>query len=168
MPCLPKIWFDILTPKQVMFFRRAIGLLRQSGHQVLCTSRKYRDAVELAKIKQLDLELVGSHGGADRYEKLRQSASRTYELAETVRRFGPDVAVAFASPEGARVAFGLGIKHIEFNDSPHAEAVARLTVPFTSKLLCPRRAGRSTRTYDRDNHTGWTVQERRRRTQGSG
>jgi predicted glycosyltransferase len=126
-----------------MFFRRAVSLLRQSGHQVLCTSRKYREAVELAKIKQLDLELVGSHGGADRYEKLRQSASRTYELAETVRRFAPDVAVAFASPEGARVAFGLGVKHIEFNDSPHAEAVARLTVPLTSKLLCPRVIPRS-------------------------
>lgn len=134
--CL-KIWFDILTPKQVMFFRRAISVLRSSGHDVLCTSRHYREAVELAKIKKLDLTIVGSHGGADRYEKLRQSASRTHELAEVVKRFSPDAAVTFSSPEGARVAFGLGIKHIGFNDSPHAEAVARLTVPLMSRLLCP-------------------------------
>lgn len=132
-----KIWFDILTPKQVMFFRRAASLLRSSGHDVLCTSRQYREAVELARIKKLDLVLVGSHGGADRYDKLRQSAGRTYELAEVVRRFGPDVAVTFSSPEGARVAYGLGIKHVGFNDSPHAEAVARLTIPLTSRLLCP-------------------------------
>ena len=134
--CL-KIWFDILTPKQVMFFRRAATLLRNSGHDVLCTSRQYREAVELAKIKKLDLTLVGSHGGADRYEKLRQSASRTHELAEVVERFSPDAAVTFSSPEGARVAYGLGIRHIGFNDSPHAEAVARLTVPLMSRLLCP-------------------------------
>jgi uncharacterized protein len=132
-----RIWFDILTPKQVMFFKRAVDLLRQSGHEVLCTSRKYREAVELAKIKGLDLAIVGSHGGADRYEKLRQSANRTFELAEVVKRFGAEAGVTFASPEGARVAFGLGIKHLSFNDSPHAEAVARITVPLASKLLCP-------------------------------
>jgi predicted glycosyltransferase len=120
-----------------MFFRRAATLLRSSGHDVLCTSRQYREAVELARIKKLDLVIVGSHGGADRYDKLRQSASRTYELAEVVKRFGPDVAVTFSSPEGSRVAYGLGIRHVGFNDSPHAEAVARLTVPLTSRLLCP-------------------------------
>lgn len=134
--CL-KIWFDILTPKQVMFFRRAVTLLRSSGHDVLCTSRHYREAVELARIKKLDLTVVGSHGGSDRYDKLLQSASRTYELAEIVKRFEPGAAINFSSPEGARVAFGLGIKYIGFNDSPHAEAVARLTIPLMSKLLCP-------------------------------
>jgi predicted glycosyltransferase len=61
----------------------------------------------------------------------------TYELAEVVKQFGPDVAVTFSSPEGSRVAFGLGIRHIGFNDSPHAEAVAKLTIPLTSKLYCP-------------------------------
>jgi uncharacterized protein len=132
-----KIWFDILTPKQVMFFRRTVNLLRNSGQEVLCTSRKYREAVELARIKKLDLRVVGSHGGADRYDKLRESASRTYELAEVVKRSEPDIAVTFSSPEGSRVAFGLGIKHIGFNDSPHAEAVARLTIPLTNKLYCP-------------------------------
>jgi len=120
-----------------MFFRRAAILLRQSGHDVLCTSRKYREAVELAKIRQLDLAIVGSHGGADRYNKLRESARRIYELAEVVRHFEPDVALTFSSPEGARVAYGLGIRHIGFNDSPHAEAVARLTVPLMSRLFTP-------------------------------
>ncbi len=120
-----------------MFFKRATTLLRNSGHDVLCTSRQYREAVELAKIKKLDLTVIGSHGGADRYDKLRQSASRTHALAEVVKRFSPDAAVTFSSPEGARVAYGLGIRHIGFIDSPHAEAVARLTVPLMSRLLCP-------------------------------
>jgi len=91
----------------------------------------------LANLKQLDLTIVGSHGGADRYDKLRESASRTLNLAKIVRHFEPDVALTFSSPEGARVAFGLAIKHIGFNDSPHAQAVASLTIPLVSKLLCP-------------------------------
>lgn len=132
-----KIWFDILTPKQVMFFKRAVSLLRESGHQVLCTTRYYREAVELGKIRKLDLTIVGSHGGADRYDKLRLSAGRTFDLANVVNQFGPDVALTFSSPEGARVAYGLGIKQFAFNDSPHSEPVARLTIPLVTKLFCP-------------------------------
>src|SRR5919199_2161680 len=120
-----------------MFFKHAITLLRNSGHEIICTSREYREAVELARIKQLDITIVGSHGGADKYDKLRESANRTYKLAEVIKRSEPDVAVSFSSPEGSRVAFGLGIRHIGFNDSPHADAVAKLTIPLTTKLYCP-------------------------------
>jgi predicted glycosyltransferase len=120
-----------------MFFKRAVGLFRQSGHQVLCTTRYYREAVELGKIKKLDLTIVGSHGGADRYDKLRLSASRTFDLAHIVNQFAPDLALTFSSPEGARVAYGLGIRQFAFNDSPHSEPVARLTVPLVTKLYCP-------------------------------
>ena len=136
MSCL-KVWFDILTPKQVMFFGRAVEKLRHAGHEVLCTSRQYREAVELARIKRLNLTLVGSHGGADRYDKLRAGTNRTFELAEVVNRFEPDIAMTFSSPEGARVAYGLGIQHFAFNDSPHSEAVARLTIPLANKVFCP-------------------------------
>ncbi len=132
-----KIWFDILTPKQIMFFSPAISFLREKGHEVLCTSREYREAVMLAKLKGLSIEIVGRHGGANKHEKLIASAARTLELADTIVKFSPDVAVTFSSPEGARVAFGLGIRHVGFNDSPHSKLVARLTVPLTSKLLCP-------------------------------
>ena len=117
-----------------MFFKRAVVLLCNSGHEVLCTSRRYREATELARIKKLDLTVVGKHGGADRYDKLRESAMRSYELVEVVKRFGPNMAITFSSPEGSRVAFGLGISHIGFNDSPHAEAVAKLTIPLMKKL----------------------------------
>ncbi|HEX6562071.1 MAG TPA: DUF354 domain-containing protein [Nitrososphaera sp.] len=132
-----RIWFDILTPKQVMFFKDAVASLREKGHEVLCTSRDYREAVELARIKGLDLKLVGRHGGPERYGKLAASAERIGALADAVSGFSPDAAVTFSSPEGARVAYGLGVRHIGFNDSPHAEAVARLTVPLMSRLLCP-------------------------------
>jgi predicted glycosyltransferase len=132
-----RIWFDVLTPKQVMFFKPAVEQLQKNGEEVLCTSRKYREAVELAKIKQLDIKIIGSHGGADRYEKLRQSAKRAYELADAIKQFAPDIAITFSSPEAARVAFGLGIRHIGFSDSPHAKAVSKLTVPLMTHLFCP-------------------------------
>lgn len=132
-----RIWFDVLTPKQVIFFGRAVSSLRKGGHDVVCTSRDYREPVELARMKGLELKIVGRHGGSERYGKLAASAERVRALADVVNGFSPDVAVTFSSPEGARVAFGLGIRHVGFNDSPHATAVARLTVPLMSRLLCP-------------------------------
>jgi len=47
------------------------------------------------------------------------------------------VAISFSSPEAARVAFGLGIPHYCVSDSPHAEAVCRLTIPLSEKLFTP-------------------------------
>jgi predicted glycosyltransferase len=132
-----RVWFDILTPKQVMFFKPAIDLFNEAGHESLCTSREYREVVELSKIKRLHLKIVGRHGGAGKYEKLCESANRIFELAHLVKQFEPDVAISFSSPEAARVAFGLGVSHIGFNDSPHAEAVARLTIPLIDHLFSP-------------------------------
>jgi predicted glycosyltransferase len=132
-----KVWLDILTPKQVMFFKPLVDSLMIDGHDVLSTSRDYREAIELARIRNLELEVVGKHGGEGRYDKLRASASRVFELAEVVQAFEPDLAITFSSPEGARVSFGLGIKHYCFSDSPHAIAVSKLTAPLTDLLFCP-------------------------------
>lgn len=120
-----------------MFFKPAIDLLHQSGHQILCTSREYREAIELAKMKQIDMKVVGKHAGAEKYEKLRESANRIFMLTDIIKGFEPHIAITFSSPEGSRVAFGLGIRNIGFNDSPHAEAVAKLTAPLMDILLCP-------------------------------
>lgn len=120
-----------------MFFNPAIDMLKEQGHELLCTSREYREANELAQLKQIDLKVVGRHGGAEKGQKLWQSASRMLKLTELIGTFKPDVAVSFSSPEACRVAFGLGIKSIGFNDSPHADAVAKLSVPLLDLLLCP-------------------------------
>jgi predicted glycosyltransferase len=132
-----KIWFDILTPKQIMFFKPAIDILKRQNIDILCTSRKYREANELSKLKGLDLLLVGSHGGANLYNKLYQSTNRIIELSKIINKFSPDLVISFSSPEASRVSFGLGINHLGFNDSPHAEAVARLTIPLITKLFSP-------------------------------
>jgi predicted glycosyltransferase len=132
-----KIWFDILTPKQIMFFSPAIDILKRQNIDILCTSRKYREANELSKLKGLDLLLVGSHGGANLYNKLYQSTNRIIELSKIINNFSPDLVISFSSPEASRVSFGLGITHLGFNDSPHAEAVARLTIPLITKLFSP-------------------------------
>ena len=132
-----KVWVDVLTPKQVLFFKPLVDELSKRGHDVLATGRDYRELVGLSKLVNFDLKFVGRHGGPSLYEKLRISSERILTCAELVKSWMPDVAVSFSSPECARVAFGLGIKHVCVNDSPHAEKVARLTLPLSHTLFTP-------------------------------
>lgn len=109
----------------------------QKSNQILCTSRKYREVVELAKIRGINLVFIGKHGGDDRFGKLNASILRMNGLASRIRKFAPNLTVSFCSPEAARISYGLGIKHVAFCDSPHAEAVMRLSIPLVQKLLIP-------------------------------
>ena len=131
-----KIWIDILTPKQLLFSEPIIEKLGQK-HDILCTSREYNEVTKLAKIRHFDLIFVGKHGGGDKKSKLKASIERIEKLSKKIKNFEPDVVISFGSPEAARISFGLGIKHIMFCDSPHANAVMRLTLPLIQKLLIP-------------------------------
>jgi predicted glycosyltransferase len=133
-----KVAIDILTPKQCMFFSKLSANLENRGHKVIKTTRKYREVNQLLEMKGMEAKIVGEHGGVDLAEKLKASVKRILELTNVLDEFKPDVAVSFSSPEMARTAFGLGIPHVCVNDSPHAEAVAKLTVPLSAKLLTPK------------------------------
>ena len=131
-----KIWIDILTPKQLLFSESIVEKLGEK-HDLLCTSRNYEEVSKLAKIRDFDLVFLGKHGGGDKETKLKASIDRMDKLSEKIKTFSPDIVISFCSPEAARISFGLGIKHIAFCDSPHANAVMRLTLPIIQKLLIP-------------------------------
>ncbi len=109
----------------------------QKNNKLFCTSRNYREVVELAKIRGINLVFVGKHGGSDKIGKLNASLTRMHRLLSIVKKFNPELTVSFCSPEASRISYGLGVKHIAFCDSPHAEAVMRLSLPIIQRLLIP-------------------------------
>jgi len=131
-----KIWIDILTPKQLLFSEQIIKKLGKN-HELLCTSRAYTEVTKLARIRNFELVFVGKHGGGDKKAKLEASIARMEKLFGKIKAFSPDLTISFCSPEAARISFGLGIRHVAFCDSPHADAVMRLTLPLIQKLLIP-------------------------------
>ena len=131
-----KIWIDILTPKQLLFSEPIIEKLGKKN-RILCTSRDYEEVSKLAKIRNFNLIFIGKHGGGNKNSKLKAGIERMEKLAKKIESFSPDLVISFCSPEAARISFGLGIKHIAFCDSPHAEAVMKLTLPLIQKLLTP-------------------------------
>jgi predicted glycosyltransferase len=131
------IWLDILTPKQVHFLGELGRRLEERGHSVFRTIRDYKEVNELVRLKNMNALSVGKHGGASLNGKLVASANRIQRLAKIISKLQPDLSIAFASPEAARTAFGLGIPHYTVNDSPHSTSVARLTIPLSVKLFSP-------------------------------
>jgi predicted glycosyltransferase len=127
----------MLTPKQILFFTPLIQHLEQQGHKVIATSRRYREVNLISVKKGLDLKFAGRHGGASLQEKIKASCERISELTDLVGDIDLDCAVSFSSPECARTAFGLGVKHVCVSDSPHAEKVCRLSIPLSDLLLTP-------------------------------
>jgi len=132
-----KVWIDILTPKQANFSAELQRRLNGRAFKTLLTTREYREVNELLQLRGVKALAVGRHGGGQLKDKLEQSAERIIGLTKIVDDAKPDLAISFSSPEAARVAFGLGIPHYTVCDSPHAEAVCRLTIPLSQKLFTP-------------------------------
>jgi predicted glycosyltransferase len=133
-----RIWIDVLTPKQANLFSVLVSRLRAEGHEAFLTTRHYREVEQLLHIRGTKATVIGRHGGADLPTKLAESSKRITELAEFVNHRTPDIAISHCSPEAARVAYGLRIPHYAICDSPHAEAVCRLTLPLSRKLFTPK------------------------------
>ena len=131
-----KIWLDILAPKEITFSEPIIERLGKK-HEIFCTARRYGEVTRMAKIRNFKVKIVGKHGGKSKSGKLDASISRMAKLSKIIQKFSPDLVMSYNSPEAARIAYGLGIKHISFCDFAHAKAQNSLTVPFLYKLFVP-------------------------------
>lgn len=132
-----RVWIDLLTPKQILFFDPLIKTLKRAGADVLATSRHYREVEQLAELKGLELIFVGEWGGREPVSQFQASLSRMQQLLPYVRDFQPEAAVSVASADCARISFALRIKHVAVNDSPHSVVAARLSIPLSHHLFTP-------------------------------
>jgi predicted glycosyltransferase len=132
-----KVWIDVLTPKQANYFAELEKRLNVKGFKTVLTTRDYREVNEVLKLRNAKAIQVGRHGGGKLDEKLLESSKRVVALTKLIQEQEPDVAISFSSPEAARVAFGLKVPHYCISDSPHAEAVCKLSIPLSEKLFAP-------------------------------
>jgi predicted glycosyltransferase len=132
-----KIWFDIVTPKQVLFFQPVIEGLRKEKHEVLVTSRRYREVEQLASLVGLELIFIGTRGGKEPLEQFELSLERMRQLLPEIVKFSPELSVSVASADCARISFGLRVRHVAVNDSPHSSVAGKLSLPLSYHLLTP-------------------------------
>lgn len=142
-------WFDIVAPKDVLFFRKIIDELESRGEKVLITAREaegYSEVVELLRLYNIPFINLGAFGGGQLKDKLKASIERQKELMEFIADHDISRLVCLCSVDANRIAFGLGINIINFYDIPlsdyqenfkRALPQARLTLPLSSKVIKP-------------------------------
>lgn len=143
------IWFDLVTPKSVLFFIPIIKEIEKRGRKVLITAREgngYSEVVELLRLYNMEFINRGEFGGACLKDKLHASIERQKALMEFVTIYDIDRLVCLCSVDANRVAFGLGIPVINFYDIPLSDyktnfkkalPQARLTLPLSNKVFKP-------------------------------
>lgn len=143
------IWFDLVTPKSVLFFIPIIKHIEKRGRKTLITAREgqgYSEVVELLKLHNIAFINRGEFGGACLKDKLHASIERQKALMEFVSIYNINRLVSLCSVDANRVAFGLGIPVINFYDIPlsdHKENFkkalpqARLTLPLSNRVIKP-------------------------------
>ncbi|HXW37100.1 MAG TPA: DUF354 domain-containing protein, partial [Nitrososphaerales archaeon] len=107
------------------------------GCEVYATSRHYRETDILARAQGLRLRFVGRRGGKDLAEQLTEATRRQEELIPLINSFEPDVSISAGSAVCARISFGLRVRHVTINDSPHSAVADRLSLPLSHRLFCP-------------------------------
>ena len=135
---MPKIWVDLSTPKQVMFFSSLFKILRDKGFDLLITSREYYELTQMLEKFKIDAQIIGKHGGKTLKGKLIASLDRAKELVELGDQEKPDLLITLTSDVAIRVAFGLGIPRIISSDTPWAFAVNKLSIPYANKFVAPK------------------------------
>jgi len=130
------IWFDALTPKQLLIAASLREYLSAKGYEVLITARRY-DAIEgLARALGIEAVLVGGYGG-DLFGKLREEVARISRLLEILepRLSRLAAGVSYPNPAEARIVYGLGKPLVILSDTPHSVHAHRLSVPLASYLV---------------------------------
>lgn len=132
-----KIWLEALTGKQSLLVHYIANKLESKGHEVLITTRPYSIDRSNSNLDRLgrDYTSIGKYGGALLKNKLIAGAKRIIDLTSLIDEQKPDLLISFPSPDAFRIAFGLGIKSIQINDSPHSIAPAKLTISLSNALV---------------------------------
>ena len=82
------IWFDLITPKDVMFFKNIIKTLEIRNKEVFVTAREgagYTELVELLRLHDIAFHTIGEFGGGKLEDKLKASIDRQFALMDFIR-----------------------------------------------------------------------------------
>ena len=130
-----KIWYDACTGKHVRYGAAITKRLSEKGHEIIFTTREHPDAVPLAEFLSLKFKIVGKYNPASNFTRLYESLMRQLEFCEMFEEKPPDIAVSHGSVDLCRVAFGLNVPIVSTFDSPHADAVNKLTLPLVDAVV---------------------------------
>jgi len=142
------IWFDLVTPKSVLFFSPIIKEIQKKCNALITTrgGEGYKETTELLDLYEFNYHCIGNFGGGELKDKLHASISRQFQFFDLLSHQEILKLVCLSSVDAVRVAFGLGIPVYNFYDIPLSDhktnfkkalPQARLTIPLATKMFKP-------------------------------
>lgn len=132
-----RIWIDLATPPQVIFFRPILRCLIRRGHELLITAQDYAQTIPLVERYGLPADRIGRHGGHGIRRKTIASLDRAKQLARWARCHRPiDLAVSHNSYTQALAARTLGIRIVNLMDYEH-QPMNHLSFRLANRVIVP-------------------------------
>lgn len=131
-----RILFDILHPAHVHFFRNAIEILKEKGHQVTVTARDKDLTIRLLNTYRIQCVCI-SHEAGSKLGLARELLLRNLRLARIVRRLEPDVMVSIGGVSTSQVGFLTRTRNLIFYDTENATVSNLLSYPFATEVITP-------------------------------
>ncbi|MDQ3571636.1 MAG: DUF354 domain-containing protein [Actinomycetota bacterium] len=147
-----RVWVDLTAAAHPLVLRPVVERLRERGHDVELTTRRYGQTVGILERLGLEHTVVGSHGGGSTSGKARALAGRSAALARWAGKRSFDLAIAHGSVDLAIVSALLRIPSAQMQDYEHAglqrqfafRAARRVLAPDAIPVEAMRRAGAAT------------------------
>jgi predicted glycosyltransferase len=143
-----RIWIDLSTAPDPLFFRPLIGRFQKRGHTIWLTAREFSETTRIARACGLVFDVVGKHGGSTLTGKSFAILRRAATLARMARRERIDLALGFNSYAQAIAARIAGIPlatcmDYEYQPANHIafRLAQRVIVPHGFDLRTLRRQG---------------------------
>lgn len=137
-----RLLVDLTNSPHVPFFAPLVRELQARGDEVVVTARRFAQTVELAALHELDVTVIGRHGGTSRWDKGRAAIGRTWSLdrfvARRERELGHfDVALSHGSTDLPLVARRRGIPHVTIFDYEWARTQHRVNCRCSWRVVVP-------------------------------
>lgn len=117
----PKIWIDLDNTPHVPFFEPILDELATRGYPLLVTARNAFQVAELADKKGLKHHKIGRHYGKNRLAKGAGLIFRSMQLAPTVLREKPAIAVSHGARSQLILGKWLGIQTLLLEDYEYCQ-----------------------------------------------
>ncbi len=144
------ILIDVIHPAHVHFFRNAIGVFRERGHNVAVTAREKDVTIDLLENYGIEFTVL-SKVGSGLMGLGRELIIRDWRLWRFCRKFRPDVLTGISGMFCAHVGFLMRKPSVVWDDTEHQNKAHAITYPFATEYHSPdcymKRLGRKQHLY---------------------
>ena len=130
-----RVWIDLDNSPHVPFFKPIINELTNRGYDLTITARDCFQVCGLADLMHVKYEKIGKHYGKHILLKVAGLLIRSSQLAPTIRRAKPDLAISHGSRSQVLLSSLLNIPSIVIADYEFVQIVARPTYILAPELI---------------------------------